>query len=375
MTNDPGRPGFGPPSSAGQPGGDPWGDQPGYGQPAAEPPHHEQHPHYEQPPQYPPPQQYDQPGYEQYEQPGYGQPEYGQPYGEQPVSDPGYGNQGNGPQPPYPGPTRQFSGPPGYPPDPAGYGGGGYPPVPPKKSRAGLIALAVVGALVVVLCGGTAIGAVVYYGSKDAKPKHSATPSGPATPTGTPSEETGSPSINPTDNGASKLRARSSDPLPVTTTELSREAYEGTSGSYAKTGDDVSTDCATAVDQTAGALIHSLGCTQTVSITAVNTAKGCVVTFGVLNMPSQEASDKVVNGMSGGKIGSFIPRRHGSPAEGKAGSAGSTWWFLMQTYGHYVTYASGAYASGAKVVDHDSAMVACDTDLLHVVQQRLDARG
>jgi hypothetical protein len=161
----------------------------------------------------------------------------------------------------------------------------------------------------------------------------------------------------------------------VTVGELSAATYTGSSGTFAKTGDDSSQDCATSVDQTAGVLIKSLGCTQTVSITAVNAGKDCVVTFGVLNMPNQAAADQVVNGMSGGKRGSFVPRRHENPAEGQAGGDASTWWFLMQTYGHYVTYASGAYSKGTKVADRDPTMVACDTDMLRAVQSRLDARN
>jgi hypothetical protein len=120
--------------------------------------------------------------------------------------------------------------------------------------------------------------------------------------------------------------------------------------------------------------VTKLGCSQAVSVTAVNTSKGCVVTFGALNMPDQVAAGKLVEGMRDGKRGSFVPRRHSEPAEGAAGGPQSTWWFLMQPHGHWVTFATAAYASGKKVAGRDPTIIACDTEMLREVQHRLDAR-
>ncbi len=157
--------------------------------------------------------------------------------------------------------------------------------------------------------------------------------------------------------------------------ELSAASYSGTSGTFSRTGTDYESDCAETVDKSAGPLINGLGCNQAVSITAVNAAKGCVVTFGVLNMPDNKSAERVIDGMLDGTLGSFVPRRHDVTAEGQAGEgANSTWWFVMQPYGHYVTFASGAYANGDRVVTRDPTMVACDNDMLKVSPERLDKR-
>lgn len=172
----------------------------------------------------------------------------------------------------------------------------------------------------------------------------------------------------------SRLAARATDPAPLKLTELSAPSYTALAGEYTRTGTDVSVNCATAADPSVAATLKPLGCTQVVSVTAVNTEKGCVTTFGALNLPDQASAGKLVEAMRDGKIGSFVPRTHGKPAEGKAGGADSTWWFLMAPRGHWVAFATSAYASGTKITGRDAALVDCDTDLLRIVQQRLDTR-
>jgi hypothetical protein len=172
----------------------------------------------------------------------------------------------------------------------------------------------------------------------------------------------------------SKLASRVTDPAPLAITELSAASYSGLGGDYTRTGTDVATNCASAADPSVAKALRDLGCTQAVSVTAVNAEKGCVVTFGALNMPDQASAGKLVTAMRDGKIGSFVPRRHNKPAEGSAGGAESTWWFLMAPHGHWVAFATGAYAAGTTITGRDPVLVDCDTDMVRAVQQRLDAR-
>jgi hypothetical protein len=99
-----------------------------------------------------------------------------------------------------------------------------------------------------------------------------------------------------------------------------------------------------------------------------------VVTFGILNMPDANSARRVIDGMRGGTLGSFVPKHHGASAEGTAGKGQSTWWFITRPDGHFVTFATGAYASGDRVVNRDPTMVACDNDMLKVVHERLASR-
>lgn len=361
MTNDPGQPGWAPP---------PRPDEPEYGQPGYGG-------QYGEAPQYPQ-QQYGQPApHDPYGQPApQGQPApYGQhdPYG-QPLQDP-YGQYH---QPPYPqpldAPTQQFT-PVGHPVnDPyTQY----LPPVPPdqqhassppkKKGKGGLIALA--GALVLAVCGAGGVAGGYYFtrGSSGDKAADTSPVTAAADPSTTP---------GPTGAAPDKLRSRTTDPAPVTVDELGAATYTASTGTFTKTGDDRDANCASAVDNAARALVASLGCSQAVTVTAVNQDKGCVVTFGILNLPDAASAEKVITGMTDGAAGSFLPRRHDAPAEGKAGDPQTgSWWFLMKSNGHYVTFASGAYADGKRVQNRDATMVACDTDMLDEVNKRISARA
>jgi hypothetical protein len=358
---------------------DPYGQQPAYGQN----PQYGQTQQWDQTPPYDRTQQWDQtPPYDQTQQYGVGQ-QYGQ-YPPQDYHDPVYQQPGYAQpeyaQPEYAPPTQQFAPVGGHPPgDPYGGGPGNYPaqyPPPKKKGKGGLIALGV-GALVLVLCGGGGIAGGLYLtGGTDGddKPSTGSKPVSAASADPTPSE-----SVAPTESDApdgEKLNSRTTDPEPVTVAELRASSYEGVTGTFLRTGSDNETDCAEAVDKNAGQLINGLGCTQSVTVTAVNKDKGCVVTFGVLNMPDTSAAEKVIDGMRDGTVGSFIPRRHGSPHEGQAGDPTTgSWWFLMKSQGHYVTFASGAYADGKRVENRDPTMVACDTDMLDEVSKRIGERG
>src|SRR5215211_2782057 len=368
----------------GQPG---YGQNPPYGQTQQwdqtpqydQTPRHDQTQQYGQTPQYEQTQQYGGQQYGQYpqqdhygsahQQQGYGQPENGQPeYGQPEYGQPQYAPSEYGPA------TQQFT------PVADPYGGdrSNYPaqyPPPKKKGKGGLIALGI-GALVLVLCAGGGIAGGLYLSSSDGDddPSTGSKPVRAASANPTPSD--GTEPTEPGTPGGEKLNSRTTDPEPVTVAELRATSYEGVTGTFVRTGSDNETDCAEAVDKSAGQLINGLGCTQSVTVTAVNKEKGCVVTFGVLNMPDSAAAEKVIDGMRDGTLGSFVPRRHDSPQEGQAGDPTTgSWWFLMKSQGHYVTFASGAYADGKRVENRDPTMVACDTDMLDGVSKRIAKRG
>jgi hypothetical protein len=352
-----------------------WDQSPQYGQTQQwdQSPQYGQTQQWDQSPQYGQTQQWDQYGqYPQqdyhepaYQQPGYSQPEYAQPEYAQPDHAPA---------------TQQFAPVGGQQAgDPYGSGRSSYPTQysPPKKKGKGALIGLGVGALVLVLCGGGGIAGGLYLtgGSEsDGNPSTGSKPLSAASADPTPSEGA-APTESDTPDGE-RLNSRTTDPEPVTVSELRASSYEGVTGTFLRTGSDNETDCAEAVDKNAGQLINGLGCTQSVTVTAVNKDKGCVVTFGVLNMPDSSAAEKVIDGMRDGTVGSFIPRRHGSPHEGQAGDPRTgSWWFLMKTQGHYVTFASGAYVDGKRVENRDPTMVACDTDMLDEVNKRIGKRG
>jgi len=393
MTNDPGRPGWEQPPTPEEPAyGQPqYGGQPQYEHPQQYPgqPQYGGQPQYEQPQQYPGQPQYSQPEYpqqygqtQQYEQAPYGQP-YGQP--QQPEYPQQYGQpeypQQYG-QPEYPEPygaaaTQQFAAPLAHLMDDP-YGNQYHqPPHPPKKGRSGLIAL-LAGAAILLVCGGGGIAGAAYFSGDSDGDKNAAGNSRPvndASASAAPSEPAPTATDGPATGSDDKTLSRQTDPSPVTVSELRSSTYSGSTGTFTRTGHDSETDCAGAVDKNAGPLVNGLGCTQAVSITAANEKKGCVVTFGILNMPDTRSAERVVDGMRDGTLGSFVPRRHDNPAEGKAGDPQTgTWWFVMKPYGHYVTFATGSYFDGKRVVNRDPTMLACDNDLLNIVHERLSAR-
>jgi hypothetical protein len=227
-----------------------------------------------------------------------------------------------------------------------------------------------------VVIGATGVGAARLLGHQGEVTDEAAATPAPAGKAAVPVPDEGAPATpdrTPRRTG-DKLGARSTDPRPLAAAELSAATYTGRGGQYARTGVDSSTECAAAVDAGVAPLLSGLGCSQAVSATVANGSKGCVVTFGVLNLPDQVAAGKLVEAMRDGRRGSFLPRRHDKPAEGSAGGPNSTWWFLMQPHGHWVTFATGAYASGKQVAPRDPTIIGCDTDMLREVQHRLDAR-
>ncbi len=421
MTNDPGQPGWAP-----QP--DPYGYQPQHGeqpheQPHTQPEHTQQYPPqtygrqeygqhqygqeshgqdgYGQAQQYGQPQQYGEPQYgqaQQYGEPQYGQQEhlgveatqqfvapppaypatqqYGAPqYGAPPTqqySAQEYGTQQYAAQQYAAPPTQQFTGPDHPLDDPYGRPRHEPPEPPAKKKRTGIYVLA--GVIALALCAGVGVAGGRYL-SGDSKTDDASAKSNPIkaasgdpSPSTSPSEASESPSAS-----SDKIASRDTDPRPVTVSELGSGTFSGSTGTFTKTGTDKDSDCGSAVDKDAGTLLADLGCSQVVSITAVNKDKDCVVTFGALNMPDSAATEKAIQGMRDGTAGSFVPRRHDKPAEGEAGNA--SWWFVMKAYGHYVTFATGAYADGKKVEDGDTTIVACDTDMLDEVHERLAERA
>ncbi len=360
MSNPPGQPGWGQP-----PYGEPGPGQPDYSQPGtpnAEPPG------------------YGSP-YPSYEQPASGQPAYGQEYGQPPYSQPDpYATQQYSSPPDYP---QQYSGPPadqgygqtqalpayadpGQPGGPAypGYPGYGTPPPPPKKSNTGLIVGVVIGVVVLLVCVGTGIG---VFALSNADPTASGTPTAGATSTPT---DDSTPSDGPSTTDGDKLASRTTDSAPLSLSEFSQSSYSVGSGSFERTGEDESSSCSLAVDGKAKSLVRTLDCSQVASVTAVNSA-GCVITFGAINLPDEEAATQAQAKIAGGDSGSFIPRRHGAAKEGQAGN--KDWWFFRQAVGHWVIFATGAYASGKKAAN-DPTITSCDKDFLSLMETTIDKR-
>jgi hypothetical protein len=190
---NPAQPYSGPPAdgqSSGQPYTTPSGPQP----PAAQPPA-------AQPPMYQPgyaPPTYDQPSYGQpsYDQPSYGQPSYGQPgYGQPSYDEPAYGQQGY---------DQQGYGQPGY-----GQQGYGRPPTPPLQGynpvqpatspaprRSNIPLVAVIVAVALLLCGGTAVAGVLLVRNVTDRAKE-ALPDVPTLPTAVPTVPTELPTDLP----------------------------------------------------------------------------------------------------------------------------------------------------------------------------------
>lgn len=322
----PGR-GYVPPGE--QPPSQPTQPLPAYGQPGYQPGYEQ--PGYQQP-------RYDQAGYQQprYDRAGYDQPRYDRPNDQQTYRQPEYA--------------------------PGGDAYGGYPP-PPERSRGGLAVL-LIGLAVLLLVGvGGGIFAVDRLTGNDPQARPSATPSAAAS-----SAEPSAASPSATTNS---LVSRTTDPEPVTVSELSEGAYTTANGTYTLTGTNASTSCSSAVDAPARAILRAALCSQAVSVTAVNAAKGCVVTAGIVNLPDQATAVRTVPKISGGTKGSFVPRFHAKKEEGRF----TSWYFVNQPKGHFIVFASGGYASGKKIAGEDPVILGCDRDMLAVIADKIDARG
>ena len=176
------------------------------------------------------------------------------------------------------------------------------------------------------------------------------------------------------------LASRARDSTPLTIGELCESSYFGTTGTFTQTGWDLLDDCTTAVTDRTGApvsatkLMRTLGCNQVVTITAVNTTKGCVVTFGAANFPSVGTVNEMINAMNGGMssgAGTFNQNWHNVPAEGRAG-----WYnFTMQALGHWLVFAVGGYADGRNWDNStDYTVSSCESDLMDGVQKKLAQR-
>ena len=117
--------------------------------------------------------------------------------------------------------------------------------------------------------------------------------------------------------------------------------------------------------------MKKLKCTEVTSVTAVNTATSCAVTFGALNFPDAATAAQAETAIKGSTAGSFVPRRHNVAAEGQSGK--KDWWFYRKAYGHWLVFSSGAYTSGKKA-EKDPVIDTCSQDFLYYVIDALDKR-
>lgn len=192
-------------------------------------------------------------------------------------------------------------------------------------------------------------------------------------PTGSSTAPTGA-SASP---GEDPLASRAIDAAPLTVEELCQPSYTGGTGTFTQTGWDRSDDCTTALyrreaaQTPADGLLKTLGCSQVVSITAVNSNSNCTTTFGAFNFPDEEAADRMINALPGeesdGAVGLAF-KRHDRAEEGDPTDG----YFLVSTVGHWMAYAVSYHTDGQA---RDDALNVCNEDGLQFVTATLNRRG
>jgi hypothetical protein len=208
-------------------------------------------------------------------------------------------------------------------------------------------------------------------------------PPGVATGQGCPTGSSTAPpavSASPPDASASpedRLASRAIDAAPLTVEELCQSSYTGDTGTFTQTGWDRSDDCTTAVydneaaQTSAEALLTTLGCSQVVSVTAVNNEANCTTTLGALNFPDEVAADRMESALMDEEpdaAGGLVSRTHDTAEEGPPTDG----YFLVDTVGHWMAYAVSYHRDGQV---RDESLDNCNADGLRFVTAALNRRG
>jgi len=272
----------------------------------------------------------------------YGTPGPAGPYGPpaSPYGDPsGYGYAPSGPQQPqapgWPGPPGGgFGGPPGPPPGPPPQGG--------KKT--GLIIGGIIGAVVLLGGGGTAI-ALTLSGGDDPAPKPTKTG---AQPTASSSPSAASPTPTSTDTGGGrwlKIASRSTDPKPLTAAEVfGRTRVSDNGRTYRQVTRQATTDCSAAVTGTRIKAALSAGdCTQLLRATYLRGDGKVMGTVSISNLSDSAASRHAFSAAAGGKQ-YVTPLRGSSGRTARLGQGAALG--IRQVRGHYLLLSWVQYADG-----------------------------
>ncbi len=299
-----------------------------------------------------------------------------QGYGQQPQGQPGYGQQqGYGGQPGHGAGQPGYGGPQQPDPFPGAQGGGPTPDwgaladASASRSRrkrwlmigGGVVAALAVGAVVAT--------AVVATGKKNDEAKNGGVPTGPASPTFSPTPEPTFSSVAPPPppNPKDYISDPKKDKAPLTAEGL----YPGKKLTmykrpYTKGATSSTTNCAAVTQGGLGTVLKKNGCQRVIRATYVK--DGVAITVGVAVFPSEAAALKAKNQATGG----IAPL---AGAGVKEFCRATVCLRRSNAVGRYAYFTQAGFTSGKKVTKADKPVFQASDDLGTFTFNQIYARG